>query len=62
MEGCLRAVPDLVDRRSQDDPYREEFTVPAASGELRRAHFQNAVKQLGRKVLILLLLVVWGAR
>jgi len=37
MEGCLRAVPDFVNRRSQDDPSREEFTVPAASGELKLA-------------------------
>jgi tetratricopeptide (TPR) repeat protein len=35
MEGCLRAVPDFVKRRSQDDPGREEFTVPAASSELK---------------------------
>jgi tetratricopeptide (TPR) repeat protein len=35
MEGCLRAVPDFVKRRSQDDPSKEEFIVPAASGELR---------------------------
>jgi tetratricopeptide (TPR) repeat protein len=35
MEGCLRAVPDFVNRRQQDDPAREEFTVPAASGPLK---------------------------
>ena len=35
MEGCLRAVPEFVNRRQQDDPAREEFTVPAASGELK---------------------------
>ena len=35
MEGCLRAVPEFVNRRSQDDPAREEITVPAASGELK---------------------------
>jgi hypothetical protein len=35
MEGCLRAVPDFVTRHQQDDPAREKFTVPAASGELR---------------------------
>jgi tetratricopeptide (TPR) repeat protein len=35
MEGCLRAVPDFVDRRRQDDPGREEVTVPAASEELK---------------------------
>src|SRR5262249_54383160 len=34
LEGCLRAVPDFVSRRRQDDPAREEFTVPAASGPL----------------------------
>jgi hypothetical protein len=31
LEGCLRAVPDFVRRRRQDDPTREEV----ASGELR---------------------------
>ena len=35
MEACLRAVPDFVTRRKQDDPAREETTVPAASEELR---------------------------
>jgi hypothetical protein len=35
MEGCLRAVPDFVARHRQDDPAREEMTVPAASGELQ---------------------------
>jgi tetratricopeptide (TPR) repeat protein len=35
MEGCLRAVPEFVARRKQDDPAREEFTVPVASGELK---------------------------
>jgi tetratricopeptide (TPR) repeat protein len=35
LEGCLRAVPDLVQRRPQDDPAREEFTVPVASGALK---------------------------
>lgn len=35
MEGCLRAVPAFVNRRSQDDPTTEEFTVPAASAELK---------------------------
>jgi hypothetical protein len=34
LEGCLRAVPDFVSRRKQDDPTREEFTVPVASGPL----------------------------
>jgi hypothetical protein len=32
MEGCLRAVPDFVNRHPQDDTATEEFTVPAASG------------------------------
>jgi hypothetical protein len=35
MEGCLRAVPELVNRHPQNDPAREEMTVPVASGELR---------------------------
>jgi tetratricopeptide (TPR) repeat protein len=35
MEGCLRAVPDFVRRHTQDDPTREEVTVPVASGDLR---------------------------
>jgi hypothetical protein len=35
MEGCLRAVPEFVTRRKQDDPAREEMTVAAASGELK---------------------------
>jgi hypothetical protein len=35
MEGCLRAVPDFVNRRKQDDSARDEFTVPMASGELK---------------------------
>jgi hypothetical protein len=35
LEGCLRAVPEFVIRRRQDDPAREEMTVPAASGELK---------------------------
>jgi hypothetical protein len=35
MEGCLRAVPEFVTRHRQDDPAREEMTVPVASGELR---------------------------
>jgi hypothetical protein len=37
MEACLRAVPDFVNRRKQDDPAREEFTVPASSGPLKLA-------------------------
>ena len=35
MEGCLRAVPEFVDRHPQGDPATEEITVPVASGELR---------------------------
>jgi hypothetical protein len=35
MEGCLRAVPEFVNRRKQDDPVREEFTVPVTSGQLK---------------------------
>jgi hypothetical protein len=34
MEGSLRAVPEFVKRRSQDDPTAEQMTVPVASGEL----------------------------
>jgi hypothetical protein len=34
MEGCLRAIPELVRRRPQDDPTPEETTVVLASGEL----------------------------
>jgi tetratricopeptide (TPR) repeat protein len=33
MEGCLRAIPEFIQRRKQDDPAREEFTV--GSGELK---------------------------
>jgi hypothetical protein len=35
MEGCLRAVPEFVARRQQDDPARDEMSVPVASGQLR---------------------------
>ena len=35
MEGCLRAVPEFVARHPQDDPAKEEITVPVASGELK---------------------------
>lgn len=37
MEGCLRAVPEFVRRRSQDDPTREQLTVPTAGGTLKLA-------------------------
>jgi tetratricopeptide (TPR) repeat protein len=33
-EGCLRALPDFVERRQQDDPAPESMTVPTASGPL----------------------------
>jgi hypothetical protein len=35
LEGCLRAIPDFVSRRQQDDPTKEEMIVPVASRELR---------------------------
>jgi tetratricopeptide (TPR) repeat protein len=35
LTACLRAVPEFVSRRRQDDPAREEFTVPVASGQLK---------------------------
>jgi tetratricopeptide (TPR) repeat protein len=35
IEGCLRAVPEFVNRHSQGEPAREDMTVPAASGELK---------------------------
>lgn len=35
MEGCLRAVPEFVRRRQQDDPMSEEFTVVTAEGSLK---------------------------
>jgi hypothetical protein len=35
LEGCLRSVPEFVARHQQDDPAREEFTVPVASGQLK---------------------------
>lgn len=34
LEGCLRAVPEFVGRREQDDATREEFAVPTAGGSL----------------------------
>jgi hypothetical protein len=34
LEGCLRAVPDFVDRRKQDDTTPDQVTVPTASGPL----------------------------
>jgi hypothetical protein len=35
MEACLRAVPEFVTRHPQDDPTRQEVTVPVSSGELK---------------------------
>jgi tetratricopeptide (TPR) repeat protein len=35
VEGCLRAVPELVTRHPQGDAAREEMAVPVASGELK---------------------------
>jgi hypothetical protein len=35
MEACLRAVPEFVSRRKQDDPAGEEVNVSVASGQLR---------------------------
>jgi hypothetical protein len=35
VEGCLRAVPEFVTRHQQDDPARDEVTVPVASGPLK---------------------------
>jgi tetratricopeptide (TPR) repeat protein len=35
MEACLRSVPDFVNHRQQEDPAREEFTVPVASEALK---------------------------
>jgi hypothetical protein len=35
IEGCLRVVPDFIERHEQDDPAKEEMAVPAASGQLK---------------------------
>ena len=35
MEGCLRAVPEFVNRHNQEEPVREEITVQVASGQLK---------------------------
>lgn len=35
MEACLRAIPGFVERRQQEDPTREEMTVPVASGSVK---------------------------
>lgn len=37
MQGCLRAVPEFVNRRKKDDPVNEEFTGLVASGQLKLA-------------------------
>jgi hypothetical protein len=37
LEGCLRAIPDFVSRRPQDDPTTEEMTVPVATRQMRLA-------------------------
>jgi tetratricopeptide (TPR) repeat protein len=37
LEGCLRALPDFVNRHAQEDPAREEMTVPVAAGSLTLA-------------------------
>jgi len=34
-EGCMRGIPDFVNRHTQDDLAREEITVPVASGQLK---------------------------
>lgn len=31
VEACLRTIPEFVNRRKQDDPTQEEFTVPVAA-------------------------------
>jgi tetratricopeptide (TPR) repeat protein len=35
VEGCLRAIPDFINRHTQDDLAREEITVPVASAQLK---------------------------
>ena len=35
LEGCLRAVPEFVRRRRQDDPAEEEITVASGAGALK---------------------------
>ncbi len=35
MAACLRAIPDFVSRHKQDDPAREEVTVPVTAGEMK---------------------------
>jgi hypothetical protein len=35
LTACLRTVPQLVERRPQDDPTVEEMTAPLSSGEIK---------------------------
>ncbi|HEV3205135.1 MAG TPA: hypothetical protein VGY77_12160 [Gemmataceae bacterium] len=35
MEGCLRSIPDFVNRYQQDNPKKEEIKLPVANGELK---------------------------
>ena len=35
MEGCLRAIPEFMNRHTQDDLAREEITVPVVSAQLK---------------------------
>jgi hypothetical protein len=37
VEGCLRAIPEFVNRHSQDEGIREEIVVPAAGSQLKLA-------------------------
>lgn len=35
VEGCLRGIPEFVNRHSQDEVVRDEITVPVAAGPLK---------------------------
>ena len=35
LEACLRAVPEFVERRRQDDETREEVAVETAAGPVK---------------------------
>ena len=35
VEACLRAIPEFVNRHTQDELAKEELTVPVASGPLK---------------------------
>lgn len=37
VEGCLRAIPEFVNRHTQDEEVKDEITVLVASGELKMA-------------------------